>query len=381
MSQPESFSTGNAWYSDNGPENDVVLSTRVRFARNLANFPFPNTAKKDDCERILSLVYDAFAHLENPERYQCVGIDDIDFSARQLLTERGIIPEKHYSQYNLNAIGQDTSKHFTEKSGLVVRTDGRFSCFVNTKDHLHLASFVAGYDLQSAWQICRDVDIALQKKLQFAASYEFGFLTSSIKDVGSGMKISVRLILPGLLQTKKIKDLVEMLTEKNFSLQPVFGATQVPFGSLGSCYQLSTMYAYSGSEEDQLMDFHSVINYICNEERMARKDFFEEKPTLVKHLICKSYAVAKFSRFLECSETIDIISLMHLGIACNIVSGIDFNELHALMYRVRVAHLDYLRQNTSLQFEADVEKEIALMIGRLRAVLMQEALENVQIFT
>lgn len=378
-SHPDTFSSGEAWFTEDGPESDIVLSTRIRLARNLADFTFPSTLKPDDAERVQALVFDAFSHIDFPERYQCVHPNNLDFSSKQILGERGILPEKDFNQRNINHVFQDGLKTFPCSTGLVIRTDGRLSCLINCQDHIHISSFASGYNPHILWNNCKEIDVFLQKHLQFAASYDFGFLTSAINESGSGMCISIRALLPGLLQQRKLKEIFDLVIQKNCTIKPALGGTTLPFGALGSCYQISTNSSFSGNEEDQITEFTALLHLISTQEKEARQYLFENKNTILKHIIYRMYAIARYSRFLDCSEAIDILSTLHLGVSLKVIQGISKNELHAMMYRIRNAHVDFLRKTGNFSFEKDVEQDISLMIARLRAVLIQELVENIQI--
>lgn len=378
-SHPDTFSSGEAWFTEDGPENDVVLSTRIRLARNLADFAFPPILKEDDVDRIQSLVFDAFSKIENPERYQTVFVEILDFYSKQILGERGILPEKDISQRNINQVQHDNIRTFPCLPGLVLRTDGRVSCLINGQDHIHISSFISGYNPQEVWNTCRNLDIFLQQHLQFAASYDFGFLTSYINESGSGMRISVWILLPGLFHQNKLKELFDSVAKKQCTIKPALGGTNLPFGALGNIYQLSTNSSFSGNEEDQITEFTALVNSISAMEREARQTFFETKNTIFKHFIYRMYALAHYSRFLECSEAIEILSTLYLGVSLDVIKNIKKNDLHAMMFRVRNAHLEFLRRNGNFSFEKDVIKDRSLMIARLRALLLQEAVENIQI--
>lgn len=380
-SHPDTLNPGTVWYAQEGVDNDVVLSTRIRLARNLANFVFPCQCSADDAQRVQSLVFSAFQKVPNPDCFQQVGVDQLDFSARQLLVERGILPERSYNERNINNPDTDLLRKFECVPGVVVRTDGRLSCLVNGRDHVSIASFSAGYNPGESWHLCREIDQILQQSLQFAASYDFGFLTSNLKDAGSGMKSSVRLLLPGLLQTQQMQQVMEQVSRQNCLLEPVFGGSSIPYAALDACYQLSSLYASSGGEDQQLGEFDMVVTSLCARERQARSDYAETRPTMLRHIISRMFSVMRYSRFIECSEALDIICSIHFGISTGLIMGITYRELHALMYRIRNAHLDYLYRDGGLDFafEADVVDHKPLVISRLRALLLQEALENVQI--
>src|SRR5574344_587491 len=129
---PDTSTSAGAWYSDPGIDSDVVLSTRIRLARNLANFPFPENFKGDDCDRVQILVFDAFSHFTDPDSFEAVEVHHLDENGLKILTERGVV-------------GMPTG------TGIIMRSDGRAACNVNCIDHVRIASFVTGLDCNSAY--------------------------------------------------------------------------------------------------------------------------------------------------------------------------------------------------------------------------------------
>ena len=185
-SHPDTLNPAMVWYAEDGEDNDVVLSTRIRLARNLANFVFPCQCSTDDAQRIQTVVFEAFRQVPHPEHFQQVGTDQLDFFARQLLVERSILPERSYTERNINNPQTDIFRKFECVPAVVVRTDGRVSCLINGRDHISIASLTAGYNTGAPWQLCRQIDSTLQQSLQFAASSVLQIGGEKTKIIGSG---------------------------------------------------------------------------------------------------------------------------------------------------------------------------------------------------
>jgi protein arginine kinase len=349
---------GGAWYSGTGAEGDVILSTRVRLARDLANFPFPENFRGDDGMRVQTLVFDSFSRFENPDQYQVVDIGTLDGTGTRILSERGVL---------------DTPAG----TGLVIRSDGRVCCTVNSSDHVRIAAFVPGLDGDSALGLCRTIDESMQQSLQFAASYDFGFLTASVNDAGSGMKLSFRAHLPAVSFCGKTAELSQSLQEKGFSLSACFGAGSAYGASLGSYYQIASVSAFNGSELDQLAALTAAGKYVAETERKFRRECAENKPTAVRDCVYRAYAAVKFGRFVTQREAVGIISGIKWGRDTGLLNGVEDSELCALLYRIQEGHLGFLLGNGSFNFEKDVEQDPAQKMNRLRALILQEAFENI----
>lgn len=354
----------DAWYAANGPENDIVLSTRVRLARNLANFPFPSKFKDDDAFRVQTLVFDAFSHTSEPDRYQGVIASELDSLGTEILEERGVLDSNFVKQNG---------------SGIIVRTDGKVSCEVNTRDHVRLASFVPGLDGNGAFNIVANVDDELQNTLQFAADYSIGYLTSNIADSGSGMKVSCRVHLPSLSFSSRLLDLFASINSREIVISDSFGAGNLNSSSLGFFYQISTKIAGNGTELSQIASLVSVVKSLVENERREREVVLRNRQTEVRNKIYSSYAKVKFASLLELREAIEIISDIKWGKHLGFLTGIEDNVLCALLYRIQNGHIQFLLKSKNYNFPQDISENKNLKTNYLRSLTLQEAFENISI--
>ena len=357
-------SQNDAWYSYEGPESDIVLSTRVRLARNLANFPFPSKFKEDDAFRVQTLVFDAFSHCEEPDKYQGVVSTELDDSGSKILEERGVL-DSNFIKENGNAI--------------IVRTDGKVSCEVNSKDHVRLSAFAPGLDTNSTFSLVQNIDGQLQDTLQFAADYNIGYLTSNIADCGSGMKVSCRIHLPCLSFSGRLLGLFAALNSKELVISDCFGAGSLPSSSLGFYYQVSTKLGGNGTELDQIAGLVSAVKYLVENERRERLEILNKRQTEVRNRIYRSYAKMKFSSLLEMRETVEIISDLKWGKNLGFFSGIEDSSLCALLYRIQEGHLQFFLRSRKLNFPKDISDKKNLKIEFLRSLILQEAFEKIEL--
>ena len=354
----------DAWYAFAGPENDVVLSTRIRLARNLANFPFPNCFKDDDATRVQSLIFDAFAHSSSPDSYQGIETARLDDLGLQILVERGVL---------------DMNSKNIPGGGVIVRTDGRFSCTVNEIDHIRFSSFAPGLEIDKVYKTVAHVDDELQDSVQFAADYEHGFLTSALKDSGSGMKVSFRVFLPSLSFSGKIQPLFSSLDKNGFLMRDCFGAGNEKFSSLGYFYQISTKTSGSGNESSQLAGIVSAVNQIMEMERSERAILSTTRFTEIKDFVYKMFAKVKFASLLTLRDSIEILSAIKWGLSLKILSGTSDNEIFALLYRIQNGHLQFVMKNKKFGCPSDISENKVLKENHLRALVLQEAFENLKI--
>lgn len=368
MEQTINEVNGLPWYSYDGQNRDVIISSRVRLARNLANFPFPAQFRGDDKERVQAIVFDAFSQLDNAAGFHAIESASLSENSRQILEERGVIKPS----------AEKKACGLPSESGIVMSADGKICCPVNCSDHLHIARFASGLDFRSSFEECRKIDTQLQKKLQFAASYDFGYLTAAMRNAGSGMKLSARIHLPGTVRFGKLSVILDYLKQKNCSVMPAFPA--ISQGSAaGNFFLISTNSAQNGSEIDQIAEMESICKYIAECECKILKDFADNKSTLIRNSVIRAYSIAKFSMLVSLREAVDIISDIKLGLQLNLLSGIDINALCSLLYRIQDGHLSYLMNTGSFDFEKDVLCDGRMKIDRLRAITIQESFEKISL--
>lgn len=358
--------TGLPWYSCDGQDRDVIISSRVRFARNLANFPFPQFFRGDDEVRVQSIILDAFSNNENSSYFHAIDSNALSFVNRQILEERGVI----------KSTAEKKACKLLDESEIIMSYDGKFCCTINGSDHLHLSYFSSGLGFRSAFEECKKIDVQLQRKLQFAADYDFGYLTSAMRNVGSGMKLSARVHLPGLVHFGKLSIILDYLKQVDCNIIPAY-PTVSQQDAAGCFFQINNNSAINGNEIDQIANMESICKYISECERKIIADYADNKSTIILNSVIRAYSIAKFSMLISLREAIDIISDIKLGLQLNIVSGININTIYTLLYRIQNGQLSYLMDTGSFSFEKDVEVNNKMKLDRLRAITIQEAFEKI----
>jgi len=355
-------SSGDAWFANEGVDSDIVISTRVRLARNLANFPFPIRFKDDDADRVRSVVFDAFSHCSSPDKYQAVFTSNLDLTGKKILCERGVMK---------------ISTPISSGSGIVIRTDGDFSCIVNDIDHVRLSAFRPGLAGVEAFEIVKKVDEELQNSIQFAANVEHGYLTSDFCDCGSGMKISCRVHLPAISFSEKIKDILIEFDKRGIEMKDCFGLSKEKNCALGFYYQISTKIAGFGTEIEQMATLIGAVKYLAETERKISLEVFDKFETDIKDRIYKAYATSKYSFLTTLNESLNTISLLKWGKNLGILKGLTDSELCALLYRVQSGHIQFFMRNKKIDFPKDIIKNSLLKENYLRTLILQETVDKI----
>ncbi len=354
------------WYAEQGEYDETIVSTRVRLARNLASFPFPERFRGDDAKRVRSLIFDAFTHSGDQSHYHALDHHALDEGSRRILEERGIIRSADDFEQN-----QEKAQ-----CGIVMSADGRISCEVNCRDHLHLASFAAGFAARRAYNACAAVDAALQEALPFAASYDFGYLTSSFEDCGSGLKLSARIHIPSAARSGKIPYIRERLSVNALGMHYLFPPQFVDSPS-AHFYTIDTNSAMEGSEIERIAAFEAVCKYIAEQERIFSAELADNKSVVTRNCVIRAYSAAKTSLLLPLSEALDIIADLKFGRKLGFLTGITDSTLGGLLFRIQPGHLAFVMSAGNFVFEKDIASNARLKLDRLRALIIQEALTNV----
>lgn len=348
---------GDAWYNASAENDDVIVSSRVRLARNLANFPFPENFDEECALQVQNIIFDSFNHFDDADAYQTMILSTVPKLGADILRERGLVEENF-------------------GTGLVMRVDGVSSCLLNCSDHVRISSFAPGLACSTAYAFSHNIDMQLQEKVQFAASHEFGYLTSNICESGSGMKLSLRVHLPSISFAGKISELAKACDERGYSVRDSFGSGTQFGSSLGGFYQISSRQSVSGNEIDQLAGITSLGKYICEFERKIRGEVADNKFTEVRDMILRAFAQMRYSLLMPLRESIDLISAIKWGVDLGLICGVEDYEPSSLLYKVQSGHLGFLLRTSEFNFDDDIASDDALKEKRLRSIVMQEALKK-----
>lgn len=346
---------------EDGPETDVVLSSRVRLARNLEGFSFPLAIKLDDAERVQSIVFDGFNHIENPERYQTMRISGMDVLGKRILSERGVI---------------DPDCGTEPWRGVVIRDDGIICATVNMEDHLRIAAFSPGLSLISGLKASSGVEKALALSMHFSTLPGFGYLASSLMDTGSGLKASVLMCLTGLCMSGLLDRVIREYLGQGFAIRGYYG--QRDGVSLGCLYQISNLSASAGDAEAQVAMLDQAASRLVELERRSRIELMNTRPTVVEDSVFRAIVTAKYARFTTFAEAVDLLQRIRLGVNMSLITGVTNQELTALLYRIQNAHISFIILGGSIIIEDDVKPE-EMRMDRLRAMVIQEVLKEADI--
>ena len=356
------FATSNAWYTYSGNDNDTVISSRVRIMRNLKGCRFPAMLGKEEAESVYQTIVPVFQNISPAAaEFHPIRLDTLDGIAKKIFEERNILPvnlEPHFGM------------------GVVVRDDGILSATVNIKDHIRLSAFYAGFEIEKCFVLAKTAINKLGESLEFSAVQDFGYLSSDIMNIGSGMKCSVLCSLPGHSWTNRIQKKIEALTKQNFDIHAYYA--QNGKRQLGYLYLISTKSAAGSTDELQLKTMMAAIDLLINEECELREALLNTQLWRIQDEVIKALSTAKNAYLLDAKDTIDLIFKIKLGINLGLVTGLSYEACTALLYQIQTAHIAFLLLNGIIQLDEPLQVD-ELRIERIRALLVQEVLKRAEI--
>lgn len=317
--------TSGEWLRGTGPESDIVISSRIRLARNLAAFPFTNRATAHQKGEIESALRERIAKLDVDPRLDYVNVPGLSTLDRQFLVERQLI-----SRELAAAEGP---------RGVALGIRETVSLMVNEEDHLRLQVMRSGFALDDAWQDIDKVDDLLEQRLTFAFSEDFGYLTACPTNVGTGMRSSVMLHLPALVLTKQIEKVFRSLQKINLAVRGLYGEGS---RASGDFYQISNQVTLGKSETTILSEIREVIPQIIQYERQARNTLLKETKQALQDRISRAYGTLCSATMMTSEETMDLLSSVRLGINLGLLEEISIPTVNELFIHTQPAHLQKL---------------------------------------
>src|SRR5437588_1577177 len=294
--------TSGEWLRGTGPESDIVISSRIRLARNLAAFPFTNRANAHQKGEIEALLRERIAKLEMEPKLSYLNVPGLSTLDRQFLVERQLISRE--------LAGSEGPR------GVALGPHETVSLMVNEEDQLRLQVMRSGFALDEAWQDIDRVDDLLEQRVSYAFSEEFGYLTACPTNVGTGMRASVMLHLPALVWSKQIEKVFRALQKINLAVRGLYGEGS---RASGDFYQISNQVTLGKSETQILNEIHGVIPQIINYERQARAAWMRDNRQGLQDKVSRAYGTLCSATMMTSEETMELLSYVRLGINLGLI--------------------------------------------------------------
>ncbi len=329
------------WMKEEGPNNDIVLSTRIRLARNFDKFPFPIIADKEELSPIVQLIQDEYHH-QSFDSYQ-----DLEYISMEELQpiEKRVLVEKHLISPNL--------AEKSINSGVLISKNEQVSVMVNEEDHIRMQLYFPGLQLEKALEQAFTFDDWLEEKIDYAFDEHRGYLTSCPTNVGTGMRASVMMHLPALTLTQKMNKMIPAINQLGLVVRGIYGEGSE---ALGNIFQISNQVTLGRSEVDIIEDLQSVVKKLIEQEEFARQLLVEQSELRLEDRVFRSYGTLKYSRIIESKETARCLSDLRLGIDVGYIDHLSKTILNELMILTQPGFLQQYAKETLSAKERDIRR-------------------------
>ncbi len=327
------------WLKGTGEHANIVMSTRVRLARNLTHKPFPNKASKAQLNEILGMIEQVFKEVNYFKESMILKINELDNVDKQFLIERHLMSHEHAAN--------------PEGKALVVSKEEVLSVMINEEDHLRIQVMQSGLNLDESWKVADAIDSALSEKLEFAYSLNWGYLTACPTNTGTAMRGSVMLHLPALVMTKQINKVLAAVSKLSFASRGFYGeGTQAS----GNFYQISNQLALGHSEEEVIQNINGLIRQVIEQEEQARQALLVQNKPMLQDKIFRSFGTLRNAYIVSSQETVELLSMVRLGIDLGLIKDVDRNSINELFIMIQPAHLQKIEGKKLSSSERDMRR-------------------------
>ena len=346
---------GLSWLNASGPCADIVLSTRVRLARNLQGYPYVAKARASDREAVFNAVRRAARASKLAGAGACILMSNLDPHARRILLERRLVSS--------DLVGEGRPGPH-EAAAVVTVPDEPISIMVNEEDHMRLQSLASGLCIGEAWSLVDRLDEAMGRDLPLAFHPEFGYLTSCPTNTGTGLRASVLVHLPGLVLTKEIDKVLQGLAHMGLTYRGLYGEGSDVEGNF---FQISNQTTLGKSEEDLVEHLTRMVETVIQKETQARHILMRDAGPSTENLIWRAYGLLRYARLLTYKDLMELLSGVRLGVSLKLLPGPPVYTLNRMMVFSQAAHLDQAARRELSRPERQAHRA-----GYVRRVLSHE---------
>jgi protein arginine kinase len=333
---------GVPWMAASGPHADIVLSSRIRLARNVAGFNFSARERDGERLRVLAQVREAMPRVPSLSGAVVLRLDELSSVDRQVLRERHLVSRE--------LAGAESGEVRAASAVLVSEHAG---VMVNEEDHLRLQVFRSGFDVPGALQAAIKVDRELGDQVPYAFHREFGFLTSCPTNTGTGLRASVLVHLPGLVLTQEIGKVLQGLQQMGLTHRGLYGE-----GSdvVGSFFQVSNQTTLGRSEEELADHLDRVVKRLVEQESAARRVLARDAGYIIEDKLWRAYGTLRHARNLGADEAMNLLSGVRLAVGLQLIGGLSIYTLNKLLVFGQTAHLSHAAGRSLTESEAAVAR-------------------------
>lgn len=318
--------TSGEWLKGDGPESDIVVSCRVRLARNIAGFPFITKMSADARHQVVQLVRGALKTSPQNQPMHFIDVETLSTLDCQLLTERQLISREL-------ARGEGAR-------GVVISGGERHSVMINEEDHLRIQVLHSGLTLEDCWKDCDSLDDQIEARTSYAFHDQLGYLTACPTNVGTGIRVSVMMHLPALRLTREIQKVNQAAQKINLAVRGLYGEGSQ---AMGDFYQISNQVTLGKSEPELIANVQEVVSHIIGWERRVRDLLLKDKKGELHDQVARAFGVLTSARAISSEETMHLLSSLRMGIRLGLIGNLDTATVNELFIHTQPAHLQKLQ--------------------------------------
>lgn len=314
------------WLKGSGPESDIVISSRIRLARNLADFPFIRRCNDQDRAAIVQALRSQVESSDLFHDATFVNVDSLSSVDRQFLVERQLISRELSEGHG--------------PRGVTIDAGEKFSLMFNEEDHLRLQVMNSGLDLESAWAQIDKIDDAIEERVRYAFHERLGYLTACPTNVGTGMRVSVMLHLPALVLTRQIEKVFRSLQKISLAVRGLYGEGSQ---AMGDFYQISNQITLGRGEQELIKQVSEVVPVMIDYERRAREFLIKESQKDLHDRVSRAYGILCTAQTISSEETMMLLSSVRMGVNLGLIHDVAIPTINQLFIHTQPAHLQKLR--------------------------------------
>lgn len=325
-----------------GPHAEVVLSSRIRLARNLDNLPFPQRMSEADAARLLAAAEEGVREINLigfPSKVELYRLADTTPLDRQVLVDKHLISPMQSREAMARAVA--------------ISADESISIMVNEEDHLRIQVLAPGLQLQEAWRVASQVDDALEQRIQYAFDEHLGYLTACPTNVGTGLRASVMMHLPALVLTQQAGRLFHNLSQLGLVVRGLYGEGTEAAGHI---FQISNQTSLGKAEEEVVTNLEAIARTVIETEEQARRHLHREMRLQIEDRVARAYGLLSNARVITSEEAMRLLSDVRLGIALGVLPPIEYRKLNELMVAMQPAFLQRTEGRELNPLERDVKR-------------------------
>ncbi len=329
------------WLNGDGPYNDIVISSRIRLARNLENISFSQIMSTEEANNVKNQIKDIAYNSDNPvfSDFNYYPIENISLLNRKILVEKHLISPGLLENPDISAF--------------LLKKDQKVTIMINEEDHIRIQVLNPGLSLEECWEQCSNIDDSLDENLRYAFDTKYGYITACPTNAGTGLRASVMLHLPSLVMTNYINKVLQAVSQIGLTVRGVYGeGTDI----MGNLFQISNQTTLGKTEEEIIEKLKNIVLQIIDKERDSREKLFNTQGIYIEDKIFRSLGVLKNARIISSKEAMSLLSDVRMGVDMGIIKNVDLNIVNNLMITTQPANVQkYAKVELSSQ-ERDMKR-------------------------